>query len=747
MTATVVSTVLNRENFKDWSFRMKTYFLAKDLWDVVEGTVREPLEGVERKAWKKKDAKALYAIQNSCGDDTYPFIKDKTTAQQAWLSLSYRLKQYEPQDERRYEFAHKPVGEVYPNGLESALMEEGLGVIGGARHDEIQETFVKYVKSNDWDNAINFLRQHPQAGSYSVSFYGTALHYAIMKRCSVGIIQQLVELMDNGQLEIQDLFGYTALNDLISLFPERVREAECMVKKNPNLLTILSRVKKPLVVVAQGNTKGERMARYLYSLTPPETISVIDAAQLISDGFRLQRFDIAWDLIQRYPQLAIATNHEGDILLQTLASNRFAFKSGRPLSLWEKLVYYGIRIKPLPLINMDSRINVGEPESGQSDERPLSEEKENQRHLIFSGINRIYKMKLVHERVQQFLPLMCKAVSPEDMSDYQTRKLNESLCVAAERGHVEYIIHLLRHSSYPIFKVRNEKRQSLFQIAAECRHYNVYNIICELLRKLDKKCFYKSKYGLDYSEGLKEIVEHKDDLGNNMLHTVARITPLSQIDHIQGATLQMQRELQWFKEVESIAEPKDCESVNKDNKTPRKVFKENHKELGKEAEKSMKETATACTVVGALIITIMFAAAFTVPGENDKNDEKTDLPTFLTNKVFTTFIVSEAISFFSSTTSVIMFLGILTSRYSEDDFYKALPTKMIIGLFTLFLSFAAMMIVFSCGLYIMLEGKSSIVIPSILLASVPVTSFIWMQFPLLLELSISTFGQGVFHRK
>ena len=185
-----------------------------------------------------------------------------------------------------------------------------------------------------------------------------------------------------------------------------------------------------------------------------------------------------------------------------------------------------------------------------------------------------------------------------------------------------------------------------------------------------------------------------------------------------------------MQEVESIVDPKDCESLNKDNKPPRKVFTENHKELGKEAEKSMKETATSCTVVGALIVTIMFTAAFTVPGEND---EKKDVPTFLTNKVFTIFIVSDAISLFSSTTSVIMFLGILTSRYSQDDFHKSLPTKMIIGLFTLFLSIATMMIVFFCSLYIMLDGKSSIIIPTILLATVPLTSYLWMQFPLLVE--------------
>ncbi|GLT55115.1 hypothetical protein SLA2020_282640 [Shorea laevis] len=61
------------------------------------------------------------------------------------------------------------------------------------------------------------------------------------------------------------------------------------------------------------------------------------------------------------------------------------------------------------------------------------------------------------------------------------------------------------------------------------------------------------------------------------------------------------------------------------------LFTHNHKDMVKEGEKWMKGTATSCTVVGALIITIMFTAAFTVPG-------------------------------------VLVFLEILTSRYAEEDF-------------------------------------------------------------------------------
>jgi hypothetical protein len=182
------------------------------------------------------------------------------------------------------------------------------------------------------------------------------------------------------------------------------------------------------------------------------------------------------------------------------------------------------------------------------------------------------------------------------------------------------------------------------------------------------------------------------------------------------------------------------EEKNKDGKTPRELFTESHKELMKEGEKWMKSTATSCTVVGALIVTIMFAAAFTVPGGNNQN---TGFPMFLKDKLFMLFIISDSISLFSSSTSVLMFLGILTSRYLEEDFLKSLPSKMIIGLSTLFFSIATMMIAFSAALLIMLREYSWIFIPAICLASVPVTLFIWMQFPLLVEMAISTFGPGV----
>ena len=179
-----------------------------------------------------------------------------------------------------------------------------------------------------------------------------------------------------------------------------------------------------------------------------------------------------------------------------------------------------------------------------------------------------------------------------------------------------------------------------------------------------------------------------------------------------------------------------------DSLTARELFTKNHKKLIEDAENSTKGIASSCTVVGALIITMMFSAAFTVPGGTGD----TGLPLLLANKFFKIFIVFDTISLVSSITSVIIFLGMLTSRYAEDDFLKSLPTKMMIGLFTLFFSIVTMMIAFSCALIILLDGEAWIVIPSIMCCGVPAISFIWFLFPFLGKMFISTYGPGIFDK-
>ncbi|KAK2986177.1 hypothetical protein RJ640_006212 [Escallonia rubra] len=184
---------------------------------------------------------------------------------------------------------------------------------------------------------------------------------------------------------------------------------------------------------------------------------------------------------------------------------------------------------------------------------------------------------------------------------------------------------------------------------------------------------------------------------------------------------------------------------NSDEMTPAMVFTEAHKELVKDGEQWMKDTANSCTIVAALIVTVVFASAITLPGGNNGD---TGLPIFIRKTAFVVFAISNALALFSSTSSLLMFLSILTSRYGEQDFLYALPKRLIIGLVTLFLSIISMMIAFTATIYMLLEYKGRwILVPVAVLSGLPVTIFGLLQFPLLLDLIKYTYKPRIFGKQ
>ncbi|KAF3675784.1 Ankyrin repeat-containing-like protein [Capsicum annuum] len=130
------------------------------------------------------------------------------------------------------------------------------------------------------------------------------------------------------------------------------------------------------------------------------------------------------------------------------------------------------------------------------------------------------------------------------------------------------------------------------------------------------------------------------------------------------------------------------------------VFTEEHKELVKEREKWMKETATSCIFVASLTATVGFAASITVPGGNNQNS---GFPLFSDEAAFTVFAVSIACGLFSFIISVVMFLSILTSGYAEDDFLQRLPKTLTTGLNMLLYSLISLIVAFGATIYLLFD--------------------------------------------
>nr|GEY12933.1 ankyrin repeat-containing domain, PGG domain protein [Tanacetum cinerariifolium] len=155
------------------------------------------------------------------------------------------------------------------------------------------------------------------------------------------------------------------------------------------------------------------------------------------------------------------------------------------------------------------------------------------------------------------------------------------------------------------------------------------------------------------------VVTQLDDAKNeNALHMVAKLASFHRLNVVTGAALQMQRELQWFEEVEKIIEPLIQRSFEHTRKNPKNGFHRVPCRVTRERT-IIDERHSIFMYRGCCTRSHMaFAAAFTVPGGNQYNGK----PLFLDDGSFMLFIVADAIALFSSTTSVLMFLGILTSR-------------------------------------------------------------------------------------
>ncbi|KAL7233616.1 hypothetical protein ACSBR1_017269 [Camellia fascicularis] len=90
--------IFEGENYHFWSTQMRTFFISKDLWDLVENSYESPQSQEEYSAWsearkaklkehKMKDAKALYYIQQAITKTIAPRIMAATKSKEAWEIL------------------------------------------------------------------------------------------------------------------------------------------------------------------------------------------------------------------------------------------------------------------------------------------------------------------------------------------------------------------------------------------------------------------------------------------------------------------------------------------------------------------------------------------------------------------------------------------------------------------------------------------------------------------------------------
>nr|POE63961.1 isoform 2 of ankyrin repeat-containing protein npr4 [Quercus suber] len=223
------------------------------------------------------------------------------------------------------------------------------------------------------------------------------------------------------------------------------------------------------------------------------------------------------------------------------------------------------------------------------------------------------------------------------------------------------------------------------------------------------------------------LVSRIDKNGYTLLHHVADMKYYEGREQA-GPAFQLQEELKWLQRVRKIIPSHYEIHRNNDNMTADELFQETHSQQLKNAQKWIKETSQSCSAVAVLVATVVFTAAYTVPGGNDPSGR----PNFIDSPFFMLFTVMDIVSLACSLTSVVMFLSILSSPFEYENFRTALPRKLLIGFTLLFFSVTTTMLSLAATIFLLLHFQKKAWTNTVIYtaAFLPVSMFALMQFPL-----------------
>ncbi|CAN6694002.1 unnamed protein product [Malus baccata var. baccata] len=331
------------------------------------------------------------------------------------------------------------------------------------------------------------------------------------------------------------------------------------------------------------------------------------------------------------------------------------------------------------------------------------------------------KISVKYTTCSEFVKLLSKELldplGSDQKAENKTPRQETPILIAAKNGVTEMVEKILERFPVAIHDTNTEKK-NIVLLAVEYRQPHVYRLL------LKRDILKESVFG------------RVDNEGNSALHLAAKLG-----DHkpwlIPGAALQMQWEIKWYEFVKTSMPLHFFARHNKKGRTAKEIFTETHTTIVKAGGEWLTNTSESCSVVAALIATVAFATSTTVPGGIK---EESGAPILENQPAFDIFAIASLVALCFSVTAMVMFLAILTSRYQEKDFGKDLPRKLLVGLTSLFVSIASMLVSFCAGHFFVLKDKLKYAaFPVYAITCLPVTLFAMAQFPLYVDLIWATF--------
>ncbi|KAI3921415.1 hypothetical protein MKW98_013349 [Papaver atlanticum] len=564
------------------------------------------------------------------------------------------------------------------------------------RKVEFYRPLLAAAMSGMWENAEDFIKKNPGSVEVPITVCGrTALHIAVGAAHSEFSLH-LIKMMPKEALELKDSYdGNTALHlAVIAGLDEAVK---AMVKKHENLKRICNKKGlNPLLNAAiHVNKKHKEIIRFLCGVMKdePRSFEGHSGAQLICSITHAGLYELATTLISEHPSLATAREEDGNsTALYAIAEKDLSIPIAYEESILSLLTYHSLcEINEKPSIFLKVL-------------------------FCFDCRSKAYHgRKLKSNVVLKLVNLIFQRISLMTGEDrFHFFFGSNFLKTAARNGSIDIVRMCI--STYPDQLWIPQERRNIFQIAVQNRQEKIFD------------------YLYNHMNADEEILTTRivESNGGNILHVAAKIAPPSRLNIYTSLVGQMQSEIIWFKKVKKRV-PRALRNMrNKDGETPREVFTREHKDLMKKAEAYMIRTAESCLVVAALVATVAFAAAITLPGGtfSDGTDEtKKGKPILLLKQSFLVFMVADALALFSSTTAILLFLSIYIGDHNEGNFEIILPRTLKRGLGSLILSVLSVVIAFSMAISIILKDRY-IWAPYLIFAVAAFTFYTSLNWPL-----------------
>nr|XP_009388402.2 PREDICTED: uncharacterized protein LOC103975223 [Musa acuminata subsp. malaccensis] len=203
--------------------------------------------------------------------------------------------------------------------------------------------------------------------------------------------------------------------------------------------------------------------------------------------------------------------------------------------------------------------------------------------------------------------------------------------------------------------------------------------------------------------------------------------------------VQMQDEIRWFEMVKEMVPRELVYSRNADEKTAREIFTESHKEMFKDCKNRLMEMGKTCS---GLVAAVVFASSFSIPGEKNS---KTGNPEYFNRLPFKVFTHAYVIGLSCAATSLVLFLSLVISPYKEQQFRRAIPTKYFFACFSFGLALTALLLAFTCNIFLQIYGGQKTLTKDILQLVLELTVFPTVCLVVLLYRG-ANFGPSFFRR-